>query len=230
MSIVLKCENLTKKYGKKVALDNLNLSVSKRKIVGLLGPNGVGKTTLIKVIADLLTYSSGLIEVNGKPPGVETKKIVAYLPDKEFLYQWMTIKEIINFFKKSFSDFDEKKAFRLIKELNLDLNQKIKSLSKGNQERVNISLTISRNAKLFVMDEPLAAVDPSTREKIIKIITENMNRESSIIISTHLINDVDIMFDEVVFMNNGKVLLHDNVKKLREKHNKSIEELFKEMM
>ncbi|MEF9952757.1 ABC transporter ATP-binding protein [Clostridium sp.] len=228
--MILECKNLTKKYGKKVAIDDFNLSIPKGKIVGLLGPNGVGKTTLIKTIAGLLKYSSGSMKIQGIEPGVETKKIVAYLPDREFLYQWMSINESINFFKKSFSDFNEDKARRLISDLNLSPKQKIKSLSKGNQERVNISLTISRDAKLFVMDEPLAAVDPSTRDKIIKIITENMNRESSMIISTHLINDVDVMFDQVVFMNEGKVVLYDDVEILRQKHNKSIEDLFKEMI
>jgi ABC-2 type transport system ATP-binding protein len=230
MEYVLQCRNLTKRYGEKKALDGLNLKIEKGKIVGLLGPNGAGKTTLIKTIASLLNYSEGDILIDGKRPGVEAKKIVAYLPDKDFLYGWMTIKESIDFFEKFFGDFNDKRAYKMIKDLGLNINEKINSLSKGMQEKVNISLTFSRKAKIFVLDEPLAAVDPSMREKIIKIILDNFDKESSILISTHLINDVEELFDEVVFINNGKAFLHDNVERLKEKHKKSIEDLFKEVI
>lgn len=230
MEYVLQCNNLTKKYGNKIALNNLNLKVKKGKIIGLLGPNGAGKTTLIKTAASLLSLSSGKILIDGKKPGVGSKKVVAYLPDKDFLYGWMTIKESLNFFKKFFKDFDYKKALKMISALGLDLNLKINSLSKGMQEKLNISLIFSRKAKLFLFDEPLAAVDPSMRDKIIKIILNNFDKDSSILISTHLINDVEGLFDEVVFINEGKVLLHDNVESLKQKHKESIEDLFKEVI
>ncbi|NMM62969.1 ABC transporter ATP-binding protein [Clostridium sp. P21] len=230
MEYLLQCENLVKKYGRKKALNNLNLKIKKGKIVGLLGPNGAGKTTLIKTAASLLSYNDGSILIDGEAPSVKTKKIVAYLPDKDFLYGWMTIKEALKFFKNFFEDFDYEKALKIVYDLELDLNSKINSLSKGMEEKLNISLIFSRKAKLFLFDEPLAAVDPSMRDKIIKIILNNFDKDSSILISTHLINDVEGLFDEVVFINEGKVLLHDNVETLKEKHKESIEDLFKEMI
>ncbi|WP_333859899.1 ABC transporter ATP-binding protein [Clostridium sp.] len=228
MDYVLQCNNLTKTYGNKVALNNFNLKIGKGKIVGLLGPNGAGKTTLIKTAASLLSYTGGNILIDGKIPGVKTKKIVAYLPDKNFLYGWMTIKESLEFFKNFFKDFDYEKALKMVNDLELDLNLKINSLSKGMQEKLNISLMFSRKARLFLFDEPLAAVDPSMRDKIIKIILDNFDKDSSIFISTHIINDVEGLFNEVIFINEGKVLLHDNVEILKKKYKKSIEELFKE--
>lgn len=230
MDYILECNNLVKRYGNKVALDNLNLNIKNGKIVGLLGPNGAGKTTLIKIIASLLSYSGGEISIDGKSPGVDTKKIVAYLPDTEFLYQWMSINEAIKFFDKSFEDFDKRKAYEIIKCLNLNLDEKIKTLSKGMQEKLNISLTFSRKAKLFVLDEPLATVDVVTRDKIIDIILKNFDKESSILISTHLINDIEYLFNEVVFINNGKTILHGDVLDLKNKNKKSIEDLFKEII
>ncbi|BDR67769.1 ABC transporter ATP-binding protein [Clostridium tetani] len=230
MDYILECDDLVKKYGNKVVLNNLNLKIPKGKIVGLLGPNGAGKTTLIKVIASLLNYNSGQITIDGKSPGVDTKKIVAYLPDREFLYQWMSIAEAINFFKKSFEDFDDVKAYSMISTLNLDSKQKIKSLSKGMQEKLNISLTFSRKSKLFVLDEPLAAVDVVTRDKIIEIILKNFDKNSSILISTHLINDIEYLFNEVVFINDGKIILHGDVLNLKNKYKKSIQDLFKEII
>lgn len=230
MKYILQCTNLTKKYGSKKALDNFNLKIEKGKIVGLLGPNGAGKTTLIKTAASLLNYNSGKMLIDGKALSVKAKKIVAYLPDKDFLYGWMTIKESLKFFKNFFEDFDYEKALKMVSDLGLNLNLKINSLSKGMQEKLNISLIFSRKAKLFLFDEPLAAVDPSMRDKIIKIILNNFDKNSSILISTHLINDVEELFDEVVFINDGKVLLHDDVKKLKEEHKESIEDLFKEMI
>lgn len=230
MDYILECDDLVKKYGNKVVLNNLNLKIPKGKIVGLLGPNGAGKTTLIKVIASLLNYNSGQITIDGKSPGVDTKKIVAYLPDREFLYQWMSIAEAINFFKKSFEDFDDVKAYSMISTLNLDSKQKIKSLSKGMQEKLNISLIFSRKSKLFVLDEPLAAVDVVTRDKIIEIILKNFDKNSSILISTHLINDIEYLFNEVVFINDGKIILHGDVLNLKNKYKKSIQDLFKEII
>lgn len=230
MEYLLECENLVKKYGRKKALNNLNLKIKKGKIIGLLGPNGAGKTTLIKIAASLLSYNDGSMLIDGQIPSVKTKKIVAYLPDKDFLYGWMTIKESLKFFKNFFEDFDYEKALKMVYDLELDLNSRINSLSKGMQEKLNISLIFSRKAKLFLFDEPLAAVDPSMRDKIIKIILNNFDRDSSILISTHLINDVEGLFDEVIFINEGKVLLHDNVETLKEKHKESIEDLFKEMI
>ncbi|WP_282806517.1 ABC transporter ATP-binding protein [Clostridium tetani] len=230
MDYILECNDLVKKYGNKIVLNNLNLKIPKGKIIGLLGPNGVGKTTLIKVIASLLNYNSGQITIDGKSPGVDTKKIVAYLPDREFLYQWMSIAEAINFFKKSFEDFDDVKAYSMINTLNLDSKQKIKSLSKGMQEKLNISLTFSRKSKLFILDEPLAAVDVVTRDKIIEIILKNFDKNSSILISTHLINDIEYLFNEVVFINDGKTILHGDVLNIKNKYKKSIQDIFKEII
>ncbi|WP_446899198.1 ABC transporter ATP-binding protein [Clostridium sp. LBM24168] len=230
MDYILQCSNLTKTYGSKIVLDNLNLKIKKGKIVGLLGPNGAGKTTFIKIAASLLSCDDGNVMIDGKLPGIKTKKIVSYLPDRDFLYNWMTIGESLEFFRNFFEDFDYDKATRMVTDLGLDLNLKIRTLSKGMQEKLNISLIFSRKAKLFLFDEPLAAVDPSMREKIINSIRDNFDSSSSIILSTHLINDVERLFDEVVFINEGRILIHDDVQVLKAKYKKSIEEIFKEVI
>lgn len=229
MGYLLEVNNISKKYGRKKALDGLTLNIEKGKIVGLLGPNGSGKTTLIKTIAALLRYDKGQILIDGKEPGVETKAIVSYLPDRDFLYKWMTIKDAVNFFKDFFMDFDEKKAYEMIQYMKLDPAQKVTSLSKGMGERLNLSLVLSRKARLYLLDEPLAAVDPSTREKLINAIIDNFNEDSSIIISTHLINDVERLFDEAAFISEGKIILQEEVEKLKSVKGKSLEDIFKEI-
>ncbi|KWX78319.1 multidrug ABC transporter ATP-binding protein [Paenibacillus riograndensis] len=230
MENVLECSNLTKRYGKKVALDNLNFTLPKGRIVGLLGPNGAGKTTLMKLIVSLLRDYRGSITVCGRRPGLDTKKIVSYLPDREFLYPWMTIEECIAFFRNSFADFQLDMAYAMIEELGLDPKEKVKNLSKGMQERVSISLVFARKAKLYVLDEPLAAVDPSTRDKIMRIILEHFDPESSILLSTHLIHDVESLFTDIAIVNEGRVQLYGGIGELQRDYGMPIEEIFKQLV
>ncbi|MEK5235919.1 ABC transporter ATP-binding protein [Paenibacillus sp. FSL L8-0470] len=230
MGNVLECANLTKMYGKKAALNGLNLTVPKGSIVGLLGPNGAGKTTLMKLIVALLRNYKGTITVGGQRPGVETKKIVSYLPDREFLYSWMSIEECVDFYYHAFADFQRDKACGMIEMLGLNLKDKVKSLSKGMQERVSLSLTFARRAQLFVLDEPLAAVDPSTRDKIMQIILDNFDPDSSILISTHLIRDVESLFTHIAIVDEGKVQLQGSVEELKREYGMPIEDLFKNIV
>lgn len=226
---LLKCNNLVKNYGRKVALNNINLTIEKGKIIGLLGPNGSGKTTLIKLINGLLTPTEGEILIEGKKPGVESKKIVAYLPDNNFLNSWMSAKQIIDFFKDFYDDFREDLAYEMLNRLGVSKDDKLKNLSKGNKEKVCLILVMSRNASLYVLDEPIAAVDPATRDYIISTILNNYNKESSVLISTHLITDIESILDDVIFINKGEIVLHDSVEKIKKENNKSIDEMFREV-
>ena len=229
MSELLKCQNLTKKYGGLIALKGIDLTIENGKIIGLLGPNGSGKTTLIKLINGLLTADEGTILINGNAPGVQTKKEVAYLPDNSFLNSWMTVKQIIDLFVDFYEDFRPEVAYNLLERLGITPEAKLKSLSKGNKEKVSLILVMSRNAKLYVLDEPIAGVDPATRDYIISTIINNYNPESSVIISTHLISDIEQVLDEVIFINQGNIGLHKTVDEIREEHNKSVDELFREV-
>lgn len=229
MSELLKCVNLTKRYGGLVALKGINLTVESGKIIGLLGPNGSGKTTLIKLVNGLLTPNSGEIYINGNKPGVESKKDVAYLPDNSFLNNWMTVKQIVDYFCDFYEDFREDLAYELLNRLGITPTVKLKNLSKGNKEKVSLILVMSRNAKLYVLDEPIAGVDPATRDYIISTIINNYNPESSVIISTHLISDIEQVLDEVIFINNGNIALQKSVDEIREENNKSVDELFREV-
>jgi len=229
MSELLKCVNLTKQYGGVVALKSINLSIESGKIIGLLGPNGSGKTTLIKLINGLLTPNSGEIYVNGNKPGVESKRDVAYLPDNTFLNSWMTVKQIVNLFCDFYTDFRPDVCYELLDRLGIKPEAKLKSLSKGNKEKVSLILVMSRNAKLYVLDEPIAGVDPATRDYIISTIINNYNPESSVIISTHLISDIEQVLDEVIFINHGNIALHKTVDEIREENNMSVDELFREV-
>ncbi|KAJ49755.1 ABC-2 type transport system ATP-binding protein [Clostridium tetanomorphum] len=229
MDNLLKVENLTKSYFGKKALNLVNIEITKGKIVGILGPNGSGKTTLLKILAGLLKQSSGQVLIDGKEPGVYTKSIVAYLPDKPFLYKWMKIKDAIAFYKDFYKDFNEEKAKELLKFMNLDENSKVTTLSKGMTEKLNLTLTLSRKAKLYILDEPLGGVDPTTREKILNTIIENYNEESSMLITTHLVNDIERLFDEVLFIANGSIVLSGNAEELRSNEGKSIDELYREV-
>ena len=229
MSEVLKCHALRKSFGDTKALDNVNLSIGPGKIVGLLGPNGAGKTTLIKMANGLLQPSSGELWICGKKPGVETKKIVSYLPDRIMFADWMTVGDVIDMYTDFYADFNRTKAEEMCVELELAPKRLVKNLSKGTQEKMQIMLVMSRNARLYLLDEPIGGVDPAAREFILKTIVRNYNPEASVIISTHLISDVEALLDEAVFLQNGKVLLADSVDNIREERGMSVDELFREM-
>lgn len=229
MSELLKCVNLTKRYNHLTALDEINLSIESGKIIGLLGPNGSGKTTLIKLINGLLTPTKGELYIMGNKPGVETKKIVSYLPDNNFLNSWMNAEQIVNLFTEFYDDFRPELAYEMLNKLGVDKTVRLKNLSKGNKEKVCLILIMSRNAKLYVLDEPIAAVDPATRDYIISTIINNYNKDSSVIISTHLISDIEPILDDAIFINNGKIVLHKTVDEIREEHQKSVDELFREV-
>lgn len=229
MSELLKCEKLTKNYGGLLALNNIDLTVENGKIVGLLGPNGSGKTTFIKILNGLLTPTSGKIYINGMEPGVETKKIVAYLPDTSYLNSWMTVEQIVEMFADFYADFRKELAFEMLSKLGITPKVKLKTLSKGNKEKVCLILVMSRNALLYVLDEPIAGVDPATRDYIISTILNNYNTEASVIISTHLISDIEQILDDVIFINTGNIVLHKTVDEIREENGKSVDELFREV-
>ncbi len=226
---LVEIKNLTKKYDKKIVLKDVNLNISSGKIIGLLGKNGAGKTTLIKLINDLLTPSEGEILVNGKKIGVESKKIISYLPERTYLNKQMRVSEVIDYFKDFYTDFNEKKAKKLLKDLDLDVNEKLTKMSKGMQEKVQLVLVMSRDADLYILDEPLGGVDPATRDYILDTILSNFKENASVIISTHLISDIERILDEVVFIDKGKIILQSDADKLRKKENGSIDEIFRRM-
>lgn len=229
MSELLKCAGLTKRYGNVLALNNIDLTVEKGKIIGILGPNGSGKTTLIKLINGLLTPSDGSILINGNAPGVETKKIVSYLPDNNFLPSWMTAEQIIGLFCDFYDDFRPDLAFQMLNRLGIEKNARLKTLSKGNKEKVCLILVMSRNAQLYVLDEPIAAVDPATRDYVISTIINNYNPDASVLISTHIIADIEPVLNEVIFINKGEIVLHKSVEEIREEKGMSIDALFREV-
>jgi len=226
---ILKAENLCKSYFTKKALQGVNLEVEQGKIVGLLGPNGSGKTTFLKIVAGILHPSSGQILIDGQKPGVYTKAMVSYLPDTEYFFKWMKIKDAVAYFKDFYADFDEKKASELLEFMKLDVNSSIKSLSKGMKEKLKLTLVLSRKAKLYVLDEPLGGVDPTAREKILDAIINNFSENSSMIITTHLVNDIERIFDDVAFINDGEIVLQGNAEELRLSKKKSIDELYREV-
>lgn len=229
MSVILKTENLCKNFGKTEALKNINLTVESGKIIGLLGPNGSGKTTIIKLINGLLVPDGGKLFIEGNEPGTESKKIVAYLPDNNFLTPSMTVKKTVELFCDFFADFRPELAFKMLTNLNIDVDAKLKTLSKGNREKVSLILVMSRNAKLYLLDEPIAGVDPATRDYIISTIIGNYNPEASVVISTHLISDIESVLDEVIFIKQGEIVLHKSVDEIREENGKSVDELFREV-
>ena len=226
---LLEIKDLNKTFDKKEILKDVNLTVSSGKIVGLLGKNGAGKTTLIKLINDLLTPTSGEILINGEKVGVETKKRVSYLPERTYLNRQMKVAEVIEFFKDFYEDFDDEKAIKLLKDLDLDINQSLSKMSKGMQEKVQLVLVMSRKADLYILDEPLGGVDPATRDYILDTILSNFNENASVIISTHLISDIERVLDEVVFIDKGKIALHSDTDELRKNEKSSIDEIFRRM-
>ena len=226
---LLECINVNKNFGNKKILEDINLTIPRGKIIGLLGKNGTGKTTLIKLINDLLTPDSGSILVNGKNIGIESKKIISYLPERTYLDKSMTVDQVIEYFEDFYDNFDPKKARKLLKDLDLDTTQKLSKMSKGMQEKVGLVLVMSRVADLYILDEPLGGVDPATRDYILDTILTNFNEGASVIISTHLISDVERILDEVIFIDKGKVILQSESDELRNKENGSIDEIFRRM-
>lgn len=225
---LLEVSHITKSYGNNKVLDDVTFSIPKGKIVGLLGPNGSGKTTLIKLINDLLKEDSGTIKVEGLDLGVETKKLISYLPDKNYLNNNMTVLELLNYFKDFYEDFRIDKAKELIGKLDLDLNQKLKTMSKGTKEKVQLILVMSRKAKLYILDEPIGGIDPAARDYIINTILTNFSNDASLLISTHLISDLEKVLDEVIFLKNGKVVRSGSTDEIRKETNMSINDLFRE--
>ena len=229
MSEILRCSGLTKRFGSTTALDNIDLSLQSGRIIGLLGPNGSGKTTLIKLINGLLQPNAGFLAINGLLPGVETKKIVAYLPDNSFLNSWMKVRQIVDYFSDFYEDFRPDVAYEMMARLGISPDMRLKTLSKGNKEKVCLILTMSRNALLYVLDEPIAGVDPAARDYVISTIINNYNPEASVLISTHLITDIEQVLDEVIFINQGHIILQKTVDEIREENGKSVDELFREV-
>lgn len=226
---LLEIKNLSKKFDNKYVLDNVNLKISSGKIIGLLGKNGAGKSTLIKLINDLLTPTEGEILVKGNKIGVESKKVISYLPERTYLNKQMKVKEVINYFSDFYDNFDAEKARKLLKDLDLDENKNLSKMSKGMQEKVQLVLVMSRSADLYILDEPLGGVDPATRDYILDTILSNFNEGASVIISTHLISDIERILDEVVFIDKGKIALQSDTDELRQKENASIDEIFRRM-
>ena len=224
---LLEINNLSKSYDDKKVLKNINLSITSGKIIGLLGKNGAGKTTLIKLINDLLTPTTGEILINGKKVGVESKKVISYLPERTYLDKSMRISQILTFFEEFYEDFNKEKAVKLLKDLDLDINSKVSKMSKGMQEKLQLILVMSREAQLYILDEPLGGVDPATRDYILDTILSNFSEGASVIISTHLISDIERILDEVIFIDKGKIILTSSADELRTKENASIDEIFR---
>ena len=229
MSTLIKCEDLCKKYGNKEALKNINLEIEGGHIYGLLGPNGSGKTTFIKLLNGLLTPTSGQITINDMKIGPQTKAIVAYLPDHTYLDMNMKVKDVIRYFQDFYVDFDSDKATEMLEKLDIDPNDRIKTMSKGTKEKINLILVMSRKAMIYVLDEPIAGVDPAAREYILNLILTNYNPEAAVIISTHLIADVENILDQTIFIKKGEVIKTASVDEIREENHSSVDAYFREV-
>ena len=226
--MLVECLDLTKNFSGKKALDAVNLKIGRGKIIGLLGPNGSGKTTLIKILNGLLEPTFGSVLIDGEKPGPYTKSIVSYLPDRTYFADWMKVSDIFDMFRDFYADFDRKKAEEMCGLLNIGTEEKIKNMSKGTKEKVQLILVMSRKAQLYLLDEPIAGVDPAARDYILSTIINNYNEEGTVIISTHLISDIERILDEVIFIRNGKIVRHEAVDDIKEKEGKSIDEVFKD--
>ena len=226
---ILECKGLSKHFGAVQALENVDLAIEPGHIVGLLGPNGSGKTTLIKLANGLLTPTSGSITIGGIAPGPETKAVVSYLPERIALPQWMTAEQAVDYYQDFYADFRRETAEAMIQNLGLNMKQRIKTMSKGTKEKLQLILTMSREARLYLLDEPIGGVDPATRDYILRTIIGNYNENASIIISTHLISDVEQVLDEVLFLQNGRIVLHDTVDAIRNEKGTSVDALFREV-
>ena len=228
MAVVV-CNNLTKRYGKKTALQNINLNLESGRIIGLAGPNGSGKTTMIKLMQRMLVPTEGQVLIQGQEPGPETKAVVAYLPDRDFLPDWMKVSALLGLYQSYYADFDRAAAERMIASLGIDQNQTFKKLSKGTREKVQLILTMSRKADVYLLDEPIAGVDPAARDYILRTIIGNYSENALVLISTHLIADVEPVLDEVVFLKQGHIELHENTDALRERTGMSVDNYFREV-
>ena len=226
---ILECKNLVKTFSNKQALKGINLSIKRGRIVVLLGPNGSGKSTLTKIANGLLTPTSGEILINGMHPGIETKKMVSYLPERTYLNDWMKVSDIISFFRDFYENFNSEKAYDMLKKLNINPNDKLKTMSKGTKEKVQLILVMSREAKLYFLDEPIAGVDPAARDYILNTILTNYNEDATIIITTHLISDIERILDDVIFISHGEIALEKTVDEIREDEGKSVDSLFREV-
>lgn len=229
MEQILECRNITKAYGNKVALNGVNLQLNRGRIIGLLGPNGSGKTTLIKLISGLLVPTAGEILIAGQNPGIETKKIVAYLPERNYLPDWMKVSDMLKFFSDFYTNFNVEKAKDMLARLNINVNEKLKTMSKGTKEKVQLVMVMSREAELYLLDEPIGGVDPAARDYILNTIISNYTENASVIISTHLIADVEPILDDIIFIQNGTLRLQSSVDEIRENEGKSVDTLFREV-
>lgn len=230
MTALLEANNLTKSYGHdKVAIDNLTLSIGRGRIIGLLGPNGSGKSTFIKMVNGLLTPTSGTILVNGQVPGIESKKRIAYLPERTYLQNGMKVSELLDFFSDFYEDFQKDKAYAMLQSMDIKSSARLRTLSKGTKEKVQLILVMSRNADLYILDEPIAGVDPAARDYILKTIISNYNENATILLSTHLISDIENILDDVIFIQNGKLKAQTTVEEIRSTYGKSVDAYFREV-
>lgn len=229
MNKILQCDHLTKDYGNVMALNDFNLTLESGRIVGLLGPNGSGKTTLIKIANGLLQPTNGRILLDGREPGQITKSYISYLPDTNYLPAWMNVDSLLEMFKDFYGDFDIQKAREMLSQLNLQGRERLRALSKGNKEKVQLILAMSRNAKIYFLDEPIGGVDPAARDYILDTILTNYSENSTVVISTHLIADIERTLDDVLFLNQGQLVLHKSVDDIRAEHGKSVDALFREV-
>ena len=227
--VLVSCSGLTKAYGGKIALDNFSINLERGRIIGLLGPNGSGKTTLIKLLSGILTPTAGSIAISGMPVGIETKKIVSYLPERTYLNDWMKVSQMVKFFEEFYEDFSSETAYDMLGRLNINPETKLRTMSKGTREKVQLILVMSRKAQLYLLDEPIGGVDPAARDYILQTILKNYDENASVIISTHLISDVENVLDEVIFIKDSKFVLHKSVDDIREEYGKSVDGVFREV-
>ncbi len=229
MSYLIESNHLCKKFGNKQALADVNLRIERGRIIGLLGPNGSGKSTLIKIINGLMMPTEGEVFIDEKKPGVETKKIISYLPERTYLNEWMKVKELLDYFEDFYEDFCRDRAITMLENLNIGLDDKLKTMSKGTKEKVQLILVMSRDADLYILDEPIGGVDPAARDYILRTIIGNYNENATVLLSTHLISDIENILDEVIFLQYGQIRFHASVDEIRVKEGKSVDQLFREV-
>ncbi len=229
MSYLIESNHLCKKFGNKQALTDINLRIERGRIIGLLGPNGSGKSTMIKIINGLMMPTEGEVFIDGKKPGVETKKIVSYLPERTYLNEWMKVRELLDYFGDFYEDFHRDRAEVMLKNLNINMEDKLKTMSKGTKEKVQLILVMSRDAELYILDEPIGGVDPAARDYILRTIIGNYNENATVLLSTHLISDIENILDEVIFLQYGQIRFHTSVDEIRMKEGKSVDQLFREV-